>query len=102
MEADSPALAQRATDAVHKRVKITQADSRKYGFTDGCASCEAIQKNNPQNRLRHTEWCRIRMYGEWEQDKNPKWRQISGYLEMSYPSDDVAAGNIDIEGWDDG
>ena len=38
------------------------------------------------------------MYGEWEQAKDPKWRQISRYLEKSYPSDDVAAGNIDLEG----
>ena len=42
------------------------------------------------------------MYGEWEQAKDPKWRQISKYLEKSYPSDDIAAGNIDLEGLVDG
>ena len=102
VESDNPALAQRATDALHKRVRITQADCRKYGFTDGCACCEAIQEGHPQNHLRHTEWCRIRMYGEWEQAKDPKWRQISRHLEKSYPSDDVAAGNIDLESLVDG
>ena len=102
VEADNPALAQRATDALHKRVRITQADCRKYELTDGCACCEAIQENIRQNHLRHTKWCRIRMYGEWEQAMDPKWRQISRYLEKSYPSDDVAAGNIDLEGLVDG
>ena len=42
------------------------------------------------------------MYGEWEQAKDPKWRQISRYLEKSYPSDDIAGGNIDLEGLVDG
>ena len=42
------------------------------------------------------------MYGEWERAKDPKWRQISRYLEKSYPSDDVAAGNIDLEDLVDG
>ena len=102
VESDSPALVQRATDALHKRIRMTQADCRKYGFTDGCACCEAIQEGHPQNHLRHTEWCRIRVYGEWEQAKDPKWRQISRYLENAYPSDDMAPGNIDLESLVDG
>ena len=102
VESDNPALAQRATDALHKRVRITQADCRKYGLTGVCACREAIQEGHPQNHLRDTEWCRIRIYGEWDKAKDPKWRQISRYLEKSYPSDDVAAGNIDLEGLVDG
>ena len=96
VEADNPALAQRATDALHKRVRITQADFRKCGSADSCACREAIQEHHPQNNLGHTEWCRIRMYGGWEQGKDPKWRQISRYIEKSCPSDDIAAGNIDL------
>ena len=42
------------------------------------------------------------MHGEWEQAKDPKWRHISRHLEQQYPSDDVAAGNIDLEGLVDG
>ena len=42
------------------------------------------------------------MHGEWAQAKDPKWRQVARHLEKQYPSDDVAAGNIDIEGLVDG
>ena len=55
VEADKPALAQRATNALHKRISKTLADCRKYGFTDGCACCEPIQEGHPQKHLRHTE-----------------------------------------------
>ena len=61
VEADNPASAQRATDALHKRNRITQADCRNNGFTGGCACCEALQEGHPRNHLRHTEWCRIRI-----------------------------------------
>ena len=102
VEADNLALAQGATNALHERVSFTQADCRKYGFTDGCACCEAIQEGQPQNNLGHTEWCWIRMYGGWKQAKDPKWRQTSIYLKKAYPPDDVAAGSIDLEGFVDG
>ena len=44
---------------VMRRVRFTRADFIKYGFTPGCAGCNALR--NGTSAQGHTEQCRERM-----------------------------------------
>ena len=52
-------------------------------LSDCCACGEAVQEGHRRNHLKRTGWLGIRMYGKWEQAKDPKWRHISRCLEKS-------------------
>ena len=82
---------------VDKRTRIMRADLDKYDYTDRCPRCEAINTDNHATDKNNTEWCRIRVYGEWEQAGDPKWQRLSNKLEESYPNEKVDAENVDIK-----
>ena len=63
-------------EAINKRIRITQADLKKYGYTDECPRCEPIKAGNHATDKNQREWCRIRIYGEWEQAGDPKRLQL--------------------------
>ena len=73
------------------------ANLDKYGYTDGCPRCETMKVGNYATDKNHTEWCRIRDYGEWERAGDPKWQRLSKQVEESYPSEKVDARHVDIE-----
>ena len=82
IEIDPEKHAQQTIDLeVHKRIRITRADLDKYGYTDGCPRCEAIKAGNHATEKNHTEWCRIRVYGEREKAGDPKRQRLSTQLE---------------------
>ena len=86
IEIDPEKHAQQKFDhEVHKKTRIVRADLDKYGYTDGCPRCEAIKAWNHATDKNHTEWCRIRVCGEWGQAGDPKWLRLSKQLEESYP-----------------
>ena len=74
-----------------------RADLDKYGYTDGCPRCEAMKAGNHATDKNHTEWCRIRIYGKWEQPGDPKRQRLSKQLEDRYPNEKVDAQNVDIK-----
>ena len=60
-----------------RRVRIVDADVKKYGYTDSCPRCQAIRENrNIQARgLRHNEDCRERIYDSLRADGAQKVKQ---------------------------
>ena len=98
IEVDPEKHAQQKFDhEVHKRTRIMRADLDKYGYTDGYPRCEAIQAGSHATDKNHTEWCRIRIYGERKQAGDPKRLRLSKEFKESYPHEKVQAHNVDIE-----
>lgn len=91
----------KSEQASAKRIRITQADLVKHGHTDGCPRCEAHQSRHARTNQHHSEWCRIRIYGEWEQAGDPTIDALNKQLEAQYGKEDVKPGEIDVEGLDD-
>ena len=124
---DTPADAE-DPDAASRRLRITYAHMRQYGFTSGCRRCE-LHKQGLHTRaksLRHDEACRTRVYlaikgsrenlGE-EEEKRLEVRKPKSHdepkqpaepetpreqsMDVELPEDDELAGNPDIGGGDD-
>lgn len=53
-------------DALSKRVRVTQADFKNYGYSDNCPRCADLQAGHNRTNKPHTEACRLRIYGEFE------------------------------------
>ena len=48
-------------NAVAKRVRVTQADLKKYGYSEGCPRCAELQAGHNRTNKPHSETCRLRM-----------------------------------------
>ena len=68
-----------------RRVRITVADLKKYGFTDGCPRCTNLAVENWKYKGGHNEECRARMYKHFKQEEDVKWVKW-------------ARGSVDLEG----
>ena len=54
----------RTQEALAKRVRITQADLNKYGYSEGCPRCTDLSRGHHKTNKSHSEECCIRIYGE--------------------------------------
>ena len=53
-------------EALSKHVRITQADLKKYGYSEGCPRCTDLSRGHHKTNKSHSEECRIRIFGEYE------------------------------------
>ena len=83
---------------VSKRVRITQADLTKYGYSEGCPRCNDLQAGHRKSGKGHSEACRIRMYGEYQANDDPKWRAVSRQLDKERAQPGEVAADVDLEG----
>ena len=82
---EAPDPMEEAKDNIEKRVRTTQADLNKYGHTDGRPRCEDLKAGRAQTNKHHSEECRIRIYGEDEQEGGDKWDHVCRELRTTYP-----------------
>ena len=68
---------QKFVEQMQRRIRVTKKDLEKYGFSPNCPRCEAIQRGVVDPQQHHTEDCRFRIYSEWEQHNDPKWKLLS-------------------------
>ena len=54
------------------RVRITRQDLVKYGFTKDCRRCANVEAGKHLMKETHSEVCRLRIYSDWESQKDPK------------------------------
>ena len=62
--------------AAIRKIRITQVDLGKYGYSPGCVRCEALAIGNTSITTGHTDACRKRMYEEYRKNNDPKWRRV--------------------------
>ena len=48
-------------EALSKRVRITQADLKKYGYSEGSPMCTDLPRGHHKTNDSHSEECRIRI-----------------------------------------
>jgi len=84
----------------HRRIRITRSDLNKYGFTPGCRRCNDLRSGKALSRENHSEDCRLRIYGDWEANNDPKWRAAERELQIDSTATGVAPQDIELEGID--
>ena len=82
---EAPNPVEEAKDNIDKRVRITQADLIKYGHARGRPRCEDPKASRARTSKHHSEECRVRIYGEYEQEGGDKWDQVCRELRKDYP-----------------
>ena len=85
-------------DNVAKRVRITRADLRKYGYSEGCPRCADLQAGRNRTNSHHSEGCRVRIYGEYEAKDPIKWRAVNRQMEKDSEVPDDNRVDVDLEG----
>ena len=60
---------ERRVETEPRRVRITIADLKKYGFTGGCPRCANLELVNWGYKGGHNEQCRARMYNKYSNRK---------------------------------
>lgn len=83
---------------MHRRIRITQADFEKYGYSHECPRCEALRGGAPDTNKNHSGDCRPQIYGKWEARDDPKWVLLGKQLESRYLKDEVREGEVDADG----
>ena len=76
---DPPVVTDEEARAV-QRIRITMRDLRRYKFSDNCKKCRALQAGKIHTNETHSEACRLRIYGEWEANNDPKWKLAKAEL----------------------
>ena len=76
-------------EALSKRVRITQADLNKHGYSDGCPRCTDLSRGHHKTNKSHSEECSIRIYGEYETHDPSKWRLEIQQLQKKFPEPEV-------------
>ena len=70
-----------ADRAAFKRMRITQADIKKYGYTPACPRCIALESGDHESTVGHNDDCRDRIYREYKRHNDPKWLRVKAQLE---------------------
>ena len=52
----------RTQEVLAKRVRITQADLKKYGYSEGCPRCTDLSRGHQKTNKSHSEECGISIY----------------------------------------
>ena len=68
-------------ETLAKRVRITQADLTKYGYSEGCPRCTDLIRGHHKTNRSHSEECRTRIYGEYKTQDSGKSRLVTQQLQ---------------------
>lgn len=85
-------------DALAKHVRVTQADHKKCGYSDGCPKCADLQAGHNRTNEPHTEACRLRIYGDFEAHDPVKWRAVNRQLQKEPEPPEADQAGVDLEG----
>ena len=75
------------------QLRISAKDLRNYGFTDGCRRCADLQSQEPTRFRNHSDECRLRIYLEFKENDDHRWRGVKHLIEPEAPNW-VVEGNL--------
>ena len=82
------------------RVRITQRDLNRYGYSNNCPRCRELQRGRHLTKEKHSEECRLRIYGQYEANDDPKWKLARRELQLDGIDTNLPPQAADFDGLD--
>ena len=67
-------------EVLDRQIRITMKDLKKYGFSPGCPRCLDLEAGFHQTRRNHSDTCRLRMYSQFYEHNDPKWKAVESQI----------------------
>ena len=85
----------RTQEALAKRVRITQGDLKKHGYSERCPRCADLLRGHHKTNKSQSDECRIRIYGEYETRDPAEWRLVTQQLKQKVSEHDARGDDIE-------
>ena len=81
---DDAGLQDQEKKKLFRKLRLTQNDFKRFGYTEGCRRCRELQagiRHQDSSVRDHSDECRLRMYLAYKEHRHPKYEQIRHLIE---------------------